>query len=123
MCRAYGWLPREAERALARFGLLEEGAAPVFAAGARYPLAGLLLALPARAPAVLPGPVSRGHRAGFDLLTWHKKDSGSGLPECPPGSSPGAGAESWTCGRSPAASPSRPVPRGQARRGIRVIML
>ena len=40
-------LPRGGERALARFGLLGEGAAPVFAAGARYPLAGLLLALPA----------------------------------------------------------------------------
>jgi len=38
---------REPERALARFGLLGEGAAPVFTAGARYPLAGLLLALPA----------------------------------------------------------------------------
>jgi len=40
-------LPREAERALAAFGLLGEGAEPVFAPGARYPLAGLLLALPA----------------------------------------------------------------------------
>ncbi len=40
---------REPERALARFGLLGEGAAPVFAPGARYPLAGLLLALPALA--------------------------------------------------------------------------
>jgi transposase len=38
---------RDAERALARWGLLGEGARPVFAAGARYPLAGLLLALPA----------------------------------------------------------------------------
>jgi len=38
---------RGGERALARFGLLGEGAAPVFTAGARYPLAGLLLALPA----------------------------------------------------------------------------
>ncbi len=38
---------RDAERALARFGLLGEGAVPVFTAGARYPLAGLLLALPA----------------------------------------------------------------------------
>jgi len=38
---------RDGERALARFGLLGEGAAPVFAAGARYPLAGVLLALPA----------------------------------------------------------------------------
>ena len=42
-------VPRDGERALARFGLLGEGAAPVFAAGARYPLAGLLLALPALA--------------------------------------------------------------------------
>ena len=38
---------RDGERALARFGLLGEGAAPVFVPGARYPLAGLLLALPA----------------------------------------------------------------------------
>jgi len=40
---------RDAERAVARFGLLGEGAAPVFTPGARYPLAGLLLALPALA--------------------------------------------------------------------------
>jgi hypothetical protein len=40
-------VPREGERALARWGLLGEGAVPVFAPGARYPLAGLLLALPA----------------------------------------------------------------------------
>ncbi len=40
-------VPREGERALARWGLLGEGAEPVFAAGARYPLAGLLLVLPA----------------------------------------------------------------------------
>jgi len=38
---------RDAERAAARWGLLGEGAGPVFAPGARYPLAGLLLALPA----------------------------------------------------------------------------
>src|SRR6202034_2989301 len=38
---------RDAERALARWGLLGEGAVPVFTPGARYPLAGLLLALPA----------------------------------------------------------------------------
>ena len=42
-------VPRDGERALARFGLLGEAAAPVFAPGARYPLAGLLLALPALA--------------------------------------------------------------------------
>jgi len=42
-------VPRDGERALARFGLLGEGAAPVFVPGARYPLAGLLLALPALA--------------------------------------------------------------------------
>ena len=40
-------VPRDGERVLARWGLLGEGAAPVFAPGARYPLAGLLLALPA----------------------------------------------------------------------------
>jgi hypothetical protein len=40
-------VPRDTERVLARWGLLGEGAAPVFAPGARYPLAGLLLALPA----------------------------------------------------------------------------
>src|SRR5271157_3394825 len=48
-----GPVPRDGERALARFGLLGEGAAPVFTAGARYPLAGLLLALPALAGAGL----------------------------------------------------------------------
>jgi lambda repressor-like predicted transcriptional regulator len=37
---------RDGERTMARWGLLGEGALPVFAAGARYPLAGLLLALP-----------------------------------------------------------------------------
>ena len=40
-------VPRDGERVLARWGLLGEGAAPVFTPGARYPLAGLLLALPA----------------------------------------------------------------------------
>ena len=38
---------RDGERALARWGLPGEGAEPLFAPGARYPLAGLLLALPA----------------------------------------------------------------------------
>jgi hypothetical protein len=40
-------VPRDAERVLARWGLLGEGAVPVFTPGTRYPLAGLLLALPA----------------------------------------------------------------------------
>src|SRR5580693_6934924 len=39
-------VPRDGERALARWGLLGEGAEPVFTPGALYPLAGLLLALP-----------------------------------------------------------------------------
>ena len=47
-------VPRDAERALARFGLLGEGAAPAFTPGARYPLAGLLLALPPLAQSGLP---------------------------------------------------------------------
>jgi transposase-like protein len=38
---------RDGERVLARWGLLGEGAVPVFTPGTRYPLAGLLLALPA----------------------------------------------------------------------------
>ena len=42
-------VPRDAERVLARFGLLGEGAAPVFTPAARVPLAGLLLAVPALA--------------------------------------------------------------------------
>src|SRR5487761_1379490 len=48
-------VPRDGERALARFGLLGEGAVPVFTPGARYPLAGLLLALPPLAASGLPG--------------------------------------------------------------------
>ena len=40
-------VPRGGERAAARWGPLGEGAEPVFRPGARYPLAGLLLALPA----------------------------------------------------------------------------
>ncbi|HXZ72207.1 MAG TPA: helix-turn-helix domain-containing protein [Streptosporangiaceae bacterium] len=48
-------VPRETERALARFGLLGEGAAPVFAPAARVPYAGLLLALPALAATGLLG--------------------------------------------------------------------
>ncbi len=39
-------VPRDGERALARWGLPGEGAEPVFTPGARYPLAGMLLALP-----------------------------------------------------------------------------
>jgi hypothetical protein len=39
-------VPRYAERALARWGRPGEGADPVFVPGARYPLAGLLPALP-----------------------------------------------------------------------------
>jgi hypothetical protein len=39
-------VPRDAGRALARWALPGEGAGPVFTPGARYPLAGLLLALP-----------------------------------------------------------------------------
>jgi hypothetical protein len=40
-------VPWDAGRVLARWGLPGQGAAPVFAPGARYPLVGLLLALPA----------------------------------------------------------------------------
>ncbi len=47
MVRDPDTMPRDGERAAARWGLLGEAAAPVFTPGARYPLAGLLLALPA----------------------------------------------------------------------------
>jgi hypothetical protein len=54
----------DGERALARFGLPREGAAPVFTAGARYPLAGLLLALPVRpAPRCWKWPAARTARS------------------------------------------------------------
>ncbi len=59
---------RDGERAAARWGLLGEGAAPVFAPGARYPLAGLLLALPPLEAAGLLGcarQVYGGLRPGF----------------------------------------------------------
>src|SRR5260370_657335 len=59
---------RGGERAAAGWGLLGEGPVPVFAAGARYPLAGLLLALPALQAAGLLGcarQVYGGLRAGF----------------------------------------------------------
>src|SRR5258707_8671177 len=52
---------RDGERAAARWGLLGEGAAPGFAPGARYPLAGLLLALPALEAAGLPGGARQGY--------------------------------------------------------------
>ena len=42
-------VPRDGERVLARSGLPGEGAVPVFTPGAKVPLAGLLLALPALA--------------------------------------------------------------------------
>ena len=63
-----GPVPRDGERALSRFGMLGEGAQPLFAPGARYPLAGLLLVLPAlEATGLLPaarqayGPLKNGY--------------------------------------------------------------
>jgi transposase len=61
-------VPRDGERAAARWGLLGEGAEPVFRPGARYPLAGLLLALPPLEAAGLLGcarQVYGGLRNGF----------------------------------------------------------
>jgi Transposase protein len=51
-------VPRDAERALARWGMPGEGADPVFVPGARYPLAGLLPALP---PLEDTGPLACAH--------------------------------------------------------------
>jgi transposase len=53
-------VPRDAEPALARFGLLGEGAAPVFTPAAKVPYAGLLLALPALAGTGLTESARRG---------------------------------------------------------------
>jgi hypothetical protein len=77
---------RDAERALARFGLLGEGAVPVFTPGARYPLAGLLLALPALREVVAGGrtrraaaPVRRaGHRGSAVARLSGHRPAGSG---------------------------------------------
>jgi hypothetical protein len=64
-------VPRDGGRALARWGLLGEGAVPVFTPGARYPLAGLLLALPIRVSA---GPVLRsGGPALAIALSSHRR--------------------------------------------------
>ena len=68
---------RDGERALARFGLLGEGAAPVFIPGARYPLAGLLIALPALADTGLLACAARstagcGRVLGLDAVLVHQ---------------------------------------------------
>ena len=57
-------VPRDGERVLARFGLLGEGAVPVFTAGAKVPLAGLLLAVPPQARRARRRGESRGPAAG-----------------------------------------------------------
>ena len=65
-------VPRDGGRALARRGLLGEGAVPVFTPGARYPLAGLLLALPALEDTGLPDAAREVHgqlRGGFYGMT------------------------------------------------------
>ena len=86
--------PRDGERALARFGLLGEGAAPVFIPGARYPLAGLLLALPAAGRHRAAGLRPPGLRpaAGRVLQPGH----GAGAP-----GAPGAAARAPRRGRLP----------------------
>ena len=97
-------VPRDGEWALARFGLLGEGAAPAFTPGARYPLAGLLLALPALADT---GPLQCARqvygrlRGGFyhlDTVLVHlvlqallREPRAEGATRVPPPRGPGAG--------------------------------
>src|SRR5258705_2749258 len=97
---------RDGERAAARWGLLGEGAAPVFAPGARYPLAGLLLALPPLEAAgllgcarqVYGGRRPRVYRPDATLLTLGflalagEPPAGGGAPVPPPAPGRGAGA-------------------------------
>ena len=93
-------LPRDGERALARFGLLGEGATPVFAAGARYPLAGLLLALPALERAGLLRPRESDVREAAQRLLRPGRDAD--LPGVP-----GAAARAPGRGRHPDRRPGR----------------
>ena len=103
-------VPRDGERVLARFGLLGEGAVPVFTPGAKIPLAGLLLALPALAGAGL----LESARA-----VYGRREAGSATTE--PSTAPGcipsqrASTSTWSGGpcRSTsdcAAGPSGPGP-------------
>ena len=122
-------VPRDGERALARWGLLGEGAGPVFTPGARYPLAGLLLALPALEDTGLldaaraglrpaQGRVLRADRDAADAwCSWRWRASRG--PRAPPGSRQRrwAGCWAWTgrrrSRRSAASSPSSPPPGRQ----------
>ena len=118
-------VPRDAERALARFGLLGEGAAPAFTPGARYPLAGLLLALPPLAGTGLLACARQVYgrlRDGFYglevmlvvlvFLALLREARAEGATRIPP--TRWAGCQSWTgprkSRRSAASSPSSPPP-------------
>ena len=118
-------VPRDGERALARFGLLGEGAAPAFTPGARYPLAGLLLALPPLAQSGLLDCARQVYgrlRNGFyglevmlivlvfmALLREARAEGATGSPR-----TRWAGCSAWTgprkSRRSAASSPSSPPP-------------
>ena len=135
-------VPRDAERALARFGLLGEGAAPAFTPGARYPLAGLLLALPPLAQSGLLACARQVYgrlRNGFyglevmlvvlvfmALLREARAEGATGSPgRAGPGARPGPGPGSQDDppqarrarrrreGRGPAAGAGPPPRRGQ----------
>ena len=119
-------VPRDGERALARWGLLGEGAVPVFTPGARYPLAGLLLALPAlegtglleAARAGLRPAQGRVLRAGRDAADAGVPGAGRGAagrgrhPGPARGAGPGAGPGPGAGGQDdpPQARPSSPPP-------------
>jgi hypothetical protein len=95
-------VPRQAERALARWGLLGEGAAPVFAPGARYPLAGLLLALP----------VLEGTGAVTSALS---PPAGPGTTPATAHASPRTPGTATCAGPAPHPAPAPPAPAAAAR--------
>ena len=118
-------VPRDGERVLARFGLLGEGAAPVFAAGGRYPLAGLLIALPALADTGLLecarqvyGRIRDGYYSLDTVLVTRccRRCCASPAPRAPPASPRRRWAASWAWTghrkprRSAASSPGSPPP-------------
>ena len=125
-------VPRDGERALARWGLVGEGAGPVFTAGARYPLAGLLLALPALEGTGLltaarqvygrPGPAPALPRvSGGPQRPARARSAGPRLPRSvsqgPTARSPKARAAAWPASGRPCA-PSPGTHSGAGRRRI-----
>ena len=119
-------VPRDGERALARFGLLGEGAAPAFTPGARYPLAGLLLALPAAGavPGCWPAPGRSTGGCGTGSTAWRSmlvcwcswRCCASPAPRAPPAIPPGRAGPGAGPGPGPGSQDDPPQARRARRR-------